>query len=151
MTSLQKSLDTLALLYGAGAAVCRNDHDSLELLKTTELNRRNLWEGVIAVVAQAKRTLGADFHPSMLALEPEDFPVALPLLEAADDWNRKDRESAYLAVFNLSRSPFDPIVQGGAIIGALWKIAAAEVGDDPESYAKRLCLAAGIVSAAATV
>jgi len=137
---------SLGVLYGAGAAFCRNDIEALEVLTDNTIPSRTLWEGVIVMAAQILRSegldhIGADDIPAV-----PDKALTAKVLAAAADWNFRDRESVHLAVIGLSKTGFDPVFFGGTILGSLWLYAAEAKGVDSVEYTKRLCLAAGMVT-----
>jgi len=141
------AVTSLGILYGAGAAFCRDDIEALELLTDNNIPHRVLWEGVIVITSQILRSesleqLTADVIPAVA-----DKNLITRVFEAAADWNVRDRESVHLATLGLSKSGFDPVFFGGTIIGSLWHHAAEAQGIDPIEYSKRLCLAAGMVTA----
>ena len=138
---------SIGVLYGAGAAFCRNDIEALELLTDTNISHRVLWEGVIVITAQILKSEELE-HLTIDAIPAAaDKNLTEKVLQAATDWNIRDRESVHLAILGLSKSGFDPIFFGGTIIGSLWRIAAVGHGIDSVEYSKRLCLAAGMVTA----
>jgi hypothetical protein len=136
--------ETLSHLYAAAAAVIREDRLAIDLLRQEEHSRRHLLQAAISVTAQATRMVGDDFEPGQLCSLASDISRA-DLLDGALAHLAGDRLTGYETVERLSRVRRSVTDIAAPLIAELWTAIAVSRDEDPEVFARRLCLVAGIV------
>jgi 2-polyprenyl-6-methoxyphenol hydroxylase-like FAD-dependent oxidoreductase len=144
---LRDSYEQLAHIYGAAAAVLRNDEFALQYLRGYEGARRPHLQAALQVTAQAIRLLDGGIDRELLVSLTSDI-AREDLYDGAIAHTQGDRHTGYETVERLARVKRSVTDIAAPLIAELWSFAAFVKGQDPEDFARQLCLAVGMVGSA---